>query len=407
MKTYDQLSKQTRNSLEELYLGADVNLIKTALNMQKGVLEELKEYYGTEDINEIASKASRGVKPLPPTPKAEPAPTPPAKFKEGDAVSHTTASGVVRFGKVLNVIALPNGKGWRYYCAATDGYQNFLAEENSMTLSDAEPTPKEEPKPQPKVEPTPEPTPAPTPKEEPKSQPKVEPKKGEDTPMMKQFKDLKSKHPDALILFRCGDFYETYNEDADAASEILGITRTRRTGTNIRMAGFPYHALETYLPKLIRAGKRVAICDQIEDPKIKATKQVVKEIVSPQPKKEEPKTEPKAEEEPKTEPKAEPREKPKTLKEEALERITKFLCKMIELKDNYDEDVVLLFKNTRQNAYYTYGKDAQRVSNAMECAPLKKQMGVWYTGFETNVTGWEKALQDAGITFDIIEGILP
>lgn len=93
------------------------------------------------------------------------------------------------------------------------------------------------------------------------------------TPMMKQFFSLKAKHPDALMLFRCGDFYETYCEDAIEASKILGITLTRRNnGGNhgsAEMAGFPHHALDTYLPKLIRAGKRVAICDQLEDPKKK------------------------------------------------------------------------------------------------------------------------------------------
>lgn len=93
------------------------------------------------------------------------------------------------------------------------------------------------------------------------------------TPMMKQFFTLKAKHPEALMLFRCGDFYETYGEDAVTASRILGITLTRRnnggqTGS-MEMAGFPHHALDTYLPKLIRAGKRVAICDQLEDPKKK------------------------------------------------------------------------------------------------------------------------------------------
>ena len=86
------------------------------------------------------------------------------------------------------------------------------------------------------------------------------------TPMMKQFLDLKAKHPDALLLFRCGDFYETYSTDAIAASEILGITLTKRANgkeKTIEMAGFPHHALDTYLPKLIRAGRRVAICDQL------------------------------------------------------------------------------------------------------------------------------------------------
>lgn len=106
------------------------------------------------------------------------------------------------------------------------------------------------------------------------------------TPMMKQFLDLKAKHPDAVMLFRCGDFYETYSTDAVIASEILGITLTKRAngkGKTIEMAGFPHHALDTYLPKLIRAGKRVAICDQLEDPK--ATKKLVKrgitELVTP------------------------------------------------------------------------------------------------------------------------------
>lgn len=91
------------------------------------------------------------------------------------------------------------------------------------------------------------------------------------TPMMKQFLDLKAKHPDAVMLFRCGDFYETYSTDAIVASEILGITLTKRAngkGKTVEMAGFPHHALDTYLPKLVRAGKRVAICDQLEDPKM-------------------------------------------------------------------------------------------------------------------------------------------
>ena len=97
-------------------------------------------------------------------------------------------------------------------------------------------------------------------------------KSGELTPMMKQFFDLKAKHPDALLLFRCGDFYETYCDDAVDASRILGITLTKRNnGASVgsEMAGFPHHALDTYLPKLIRAGKRVAICYQLEDPKKK------------------------------------------------------------------------------------------------------------------------------------------
>ena len=92
------------------------------------------------------------------------------------------------------------------------------------------------------------------------------------TPMMKQFFSMKAKHPEALLLFRCGDFYETYGEDAAIAAGILGITLTRRNNSvenSVEMAGFPHHALDTYLPKLIRAGKRVAICDQLEDPKKK------------------------------------------------------------------------------------------------------------------------------------------
>ncbi len=106
------------------------------------------------------------------------------------------------------------------------------------------------------------------------------------TPMMKQFFDLKAKHPDAVLLFRCGDFYETYCDDAVIASQILGITLTKRNnGYNKgdEMAGFPHHALDTYLPKLIRAGKRVAICDQLEDPKLtkKLVKRGITELVTP------------------------------------------------------------------------------------------------------------------------------
>ncbi|WP_231373054.1 DNA mismatch repair protein MutS [Bacteroides sp. HPS0048] len=106
------------------------------------------------------------------------------------------------------------------------------------------------------------------------------------TPMMKQFLDLKAKHPDAVMLFRCGDFYETYSTDAIIAAEILGITLTKRAngkGKTIEMAGFPHHALDTYLPKLVRAGKRVAICDQLEDPKMtkKLVKRGITELVTP------------------------------------------------------------------------------------------------------------------------------
>ena len=112
-------------------------------------------------------------------------------------------------------------------------------------------------------------------------------KDGELTPMMKQFFDFKAKYPEAVLLFRCGDFYETYCEDAVIAAQILGITLTHRNnGAGARgdeMAGFPHHALDTYLPKLIRAGKRVAICDQLEDPKLtkKLVKRGITELVTP------------------------------------------------------------------------------------------------------------------------------
>ena len=105
--------------------------------------------------------------------------------------------------------------------------------------------------------------------------------------MMKQYFEFKAQHPDAVLLFRCGDFYETYSEDAIVASEILGITLTRRANGGqskvVEMAGFPHHALDTYLPKLIRAGKRVAICDQLEDPKLtkKLVKRGITELVTP------------------------------------------------------------------------------------------------------------------------------
>ncbi len=111
-------------------------------------------------------------------------------------------------------------------------------------------------------------------------------KDGELTPMMKQFFDFKAKHPEALLLFRCGDFYETYCDDAIDASRILGITLTRRNNGATQgdaMAGFPHHALDTYLPKLIRAGRRVAVCDQLEDPKLtkKLVKRGITELVTP------------------------------------------------------------------------------------------------------------------------------
>ena len=107
-----------------------------------------------------------------------------------------------------------------------------------------------------------------------------------ETPLMKQYFEIKAKHPDAVLLFRCGDFYETFLQDAVDASEILGITLTRRangSAKTVELAGFPHHALDTYLPKLVRAGKRVAICDQLEDPKLtkKLVKRGVTELVTP------------------------------------------------------------------------------------------------------------------------------
>src|SRR5208337_809739 len=107
-----------------------------------------------------------------------------------------------------------------------------------------------------------------------------------ETPLMKQYYNLKRKHPDAVLLFRVGDFYETFGSDAIKTSEILGITLTRRANGSaqfVELAGFPFHALDTYLPKLVRAGQRVAICEQLEDPKL--TKNIVKrgitELITP------------------------------------------------------------------------------------------------------------------------------
>lgn len=107
-----------------------------------------------------------------------------------------------------------------------------------------------------------------------------------ETPLMKQYFEIKSKHPDAILLFRCGDFYETFSTDAIRAAEVLGITLTRRANgaaKSVELAGFPHHALDTYLPKLVRAGMRVAICDQLEDPKLtkKLVKRGVTELVTP------------------------------------------------------------------------------------------------------------------------------
>ena len=107
------------------------------------------------------------------------------------------------------------------------------------------------------------------------------------SPMVKQFYELKAENPEALILFRTGDFYETYSEDAEEASKILGITlakssvRKDKDGEPLKLAGFPHHALDTYLPKLIRAGKRIAICEQLEDPHTKKlVKRGISELVS-------------------------------------------------------------------------------------------------------------------------------
>ncbi len=155
--------------------------------------------------------------------------------------------------------------------------------------------------------PTPEPI---TPK--PKETPKAEKKPSlTNTPLMQQYQEMKKKHPDAILMFRVGDFYEIFGKDAVEASEVLGITLTRRANGRenyIELAGFPHHALDTYLPKLVRAGKRVAICEQLEDPNLKKTpKQKVVETVTPN---QTPKVEPKVEtapiETPKVEPKAEP-----------------------------------------------------------------------------------------------------
>lgn len=107
-----------------------------------------------------------------------------------------------------------------------------------------------------------------------------------DTPMMRQFYRIKQKYPDAILLFRVGDFYETFAEDAVEASRLLGLTLTKRSNggaAGVDLAGFPHHAVDTYLPRLVRAGKRVAICDQLEDPKLttKLVKRGITELVTP------------------------------------------------------------------------------------------------------------------------------
>ena len=147
--------------------------------------------------------------------------------------------------------------------------------------------------------PTPDPVkPTPTPKPEVKPTPEVKPEPSDqkplaekieqkNEPLLKQYQEMKKKHPDAILMFRVGDFYEIFGKDAIEASEILGITLTRRMNgldNRIELAGFPHHALDTYLPKLVRAGKRVAICEQLEDPKLKKTpRQKVVETVTPNP----------------------------------------------------------------------------------------------------------------------------
>ena len=161
------------------------------------------------------------------------------------------------------------------------------------------------------VKPTPPPqTPKPEVKPEvPKQKPLAEKIEQKNEPLLKQYQEMKKKHPDAILLFRVGDFYEIFGEDAVQASDILGITLTRRQNgidSRIELAGFPHYALDVYLPKLVRAGKRVAICEQLEDPKLtKTTRQKVVETVTPnQPPKEEPK--PEAPQTPADPPKPEP-----------------------------------------------------------------------------------------------------
>ena len=169
---------------------------------------------------------------------------------------------------------------------------------NSNGIKPPTPDPvKPTPTPKPEVKPTPEVKP-----ESPKQKPLAEKIEQKNEPLLKQYQEMKKKHPDAILMFRVGDFYEIFGKDAVEASEILGITLTRRMNgidNRIELAGFPHHALDTYLPKLVRAGKRVAICEQLEDPKLtKTTKQrVVKKVTPNQP----PKTEQKPVDPPKPE----------------------------------------------------------------------------------------------------------
>ena len=162
------------------------------------------------------------------------------------------------------------------------------------TLNPVKPTPTLKPE----VKPTPEVKP-----ESPKQKPLAEKIEQRNEPLLKQYQEMKKKHPDAILMFRVGDFYEIFGKDAIEASEILGITLTRRMNgldNRIELAGFPHHALDTYLPKLVRAGKRVAICEQLEDPKLKKTpRQKVVETVTPNPP---PKPEPRLESKPEPKP---------------------------------------------------------------------------------------------------------
>ena len=183
-------------------------------------------------------------------------------------------------------------------------------------------------------------------------------------PMLKQYEELKKKHPDAILLFRINDFYETFKEDAVEASKILDITLTSRPdGKNQRVyiAGFPHHALDTYLPKLVRAGKRVAICEQLEDPKLKKTTQhkVVEDITPNQI----PKSE--AKPEPKPEPKQESHESPKVAETPAM-RLHR------ELKEKHPDSIILFRFG---NFYEMLGKDAVQASETLGITLTRRATG--------------------------------
>lgn len=150
--------------------------------------------------------------------------------------------------------------------------------------------------------------------------------------VLQQFRELKTKHPDALLLFRCGDFYETYEQDAREAADILGIVLTKNSKSGIAMAGFPFHALDTYLPKLIRAGKRVAICDQLEMPK-------------------------------------------KT--EDERQNLMPLLYKWLELKKEHPEDITLLQDNEE---YITFGQQAEDTADILKLKMIKAK-GCSYAAF--------------------------